>query len=177
MRLKKAELKGDKLTVQIDASDIDSRAEAQKWINGFQPGNFEIVKKKKKRSLDANAYCWVLCQMIADARKLTKEEVYRNAIREGNQFTPLTVKKEAYPELKRVWEERGIGWIAEIVDESEESYTVLAYYGSSIYDTKEMAWLIDRLVQDAKSLDLDVLTESERALLLQEWNNGQKKVH
>lgn len=49
-----------------------------------KPLEVEIRRKRKKRSLSANAYCWVLCQKIAERiRFLTKEDVYRHAHRES----------------------------------------------------------------------------------------------
>ena len=41
---------------------------------------FEIKEYKKKRSLNANSYCWVLLQKLADKLNTTKEELYRNSI-------------------------------------------------------------------------------------------------
>ncbi|MDQ9744386.1 hypothetical protein RF397_17385, partial [Acinetobacter baumannii] len=36
----------------------------------------QIKEYRKKRSLDANAYCWKLIGDIADALRTSKEEVY-----------------------------------------------------------------------------------------------------
>ena len=38
---------------------------------------FEIKPYKKKRSLNANSYCWVLLQKLADKLHTTKEELYK----------------------------------------------------------------------------------------------------
>ena len=45
--------------------------------------NIELKKWYKKRSIDANAYCWVLCDKIAkkittEDAVITKEDVYKN---------------------------------------------------------------------------------------------------
>ena len=40
-------------------------------INMLEPGEYEIVKAKKKRSLDANAYAWVLIDKIAAVLRMT----------------------------------------------------------------------------------------------------------
>ena len=51
------------------------------------------------------------------------------------------------------------------------------YKGSSEYDTKEMSILLDGIVDEAKALDIDVMSESERALLLADWggkNEGEQ---
>ena len=47
--------------------------------------NIELKKWRQKRSLDANSYCWVLCDKIAkelckDGTIITKEDVYLSLI-------------------------------------------------------------------------------------------------
>lgn len=42
----------------------------------------EAKKYRKKRSLDANAYCWVLINKLAEKLNLKPIEVYRKAIYE-----------------------------------------------------------------------------------------------
>ena len=48
--------------------------------------SIEIKRHSEKRSLNANSYCWVLCQRIAeklssDGQYVSKEDVYRGAIK------------------------------------------------------------------------------------------------
>ena len=45
----------------------------------------DIKKASNPRSNDANAFCWAMCSDIGKAMKLSKEEVYRNAIREAGK--------------------------------------------------------------------------------------------
>lgn len=144
---------------------------AMRFLNGFAPGEYEILPMRKRRSRDANNYCWMLCSEIADAIGSTKEDVYRHAIREGNEYTPLPIRADAVEAFRRIWSAKGIGWFAEVVDESKlPGYKlVFAYHGSSTYDTKQMSRLIERLVQDAQALGLDTLSERERTLLLDAW--------
>ena len=48
------------------------------------------------------------------------------------------------------------------------------YKGSSEYDTREMSILIDGIIDEAKALDIEVISEREKMLLLEEWNNGKE---
>ena len=57
----------------------------------FRPGEFDIRRVGKKRSLDANSYMWVLCGKIADAVGITKEEVYRRNIPATSWCLHITV--------------------------------------------------------------------------------------
>lgn len=152
-------------------------AEARKFVYNFKQGNYEIERKRKKRSTNANAFCWDLCTRIAAAVGITKEDVYRRNIREVGKYTPLPIKTEAVEEFSRIWKDRGLGWFIDVVDDSKiEGYKLcFAYYGSSSYDTAQMSKLIDQLIQDAKSIGLETLSEREKTLLLQEWDNGKDK--
>ncbi|MFR8974801.1 MAG: hypothetical protein ACLVG9_02290, partial [Eubacteriales bacterium] len=101
----------------------------------------------------------------------TKEEVYRQNIREVGVYTPLPIKNELVDEFKRIWRGRGVGWFADVIDDSKiKGYKLIfAYHGSSVYTTAEMARLLDSVIQDAKSVGLDVMDEREKSLLLEEW--------
>jgi phosphoribosyl-dephospho-CoA transferase len=83
---------------------------------------------------------------------------------------PLTLKPDAVDAFSRAWSSKGIGWVSQVIDSTEKGVTVFAYYGSSAYDTKQMTALVDRLIQDAKALDIDVISEKEKSLLLEEWH-------
>lgn len=83
------------MELQIDAARregttlILTTKDAARFMYHFHPGLFSIDKAKKKRSLDANAYLWVLVGKIAAAVGIPTDEVYRNAIRDAGEFTPL----------------------------------------------------------------------------------------
>lgn len=137
-------------------------------------GKFELVlqKQKKKRSLSANAYMWALCEKIAQKQEsiTTKEDIYRAAIRQVGVWTDIGIIPVAYETFKRDWERHGIGYIAEISETQKKWWRVRCYKGSSEYDTKQMARLIEWLVQEAEALDIDTLTPRERSLLIDEWD-------
>lgn len=132
----------------------------------FKPGEYELNKARKRRSLNANAYCWALCEEIAVAVGLTKEEVYRNAVREVGPFLQQVLPASELTRFIRRWKASGTGWVVDVVGDEAEGVLVHAYFGSSTYDTKEMARLIDQLVQDARALDIETLSERELSLLL-----------
>ncbi|MDO4549514.1 MAG: hypothetical protein Q4D04_15600 [Clostridia bacterium] len=133
--------------------------------------SIEIKKYRKRRSLDANAMMWEFCSKIAEATGTTKEEVYRHNIREVGQYTPLPIREDAVEEFSRIWSEHGTGWFVEVVDDSKiEGYKlVFAYHGSSCYDTKQMSRLIDNVLQDAKSIGIETMSERERSLMMDAW--------
>jgi hypothetical protein len=133
----------------------------------------DIKQYRQKRSLDANAYCFTLCQKIAEVIKNTKEFVYKNAIREVGQFQIVPIKNEAVERWIEIWDSKGLGWFAEVLEDSKlDGYKkVISYYGSSVYDTKEMSVLLEEIVREAKELGIETITPNEKAQMLSEWGN------
>ena len=138
---------------------------ARRFVNESKGKKYiaKLTEWHKKRSLDANAYLWVLCQKIAErVKNITKEQVYKSAVREVGQFEILPIREDATHEFIRKWQGRGTGWIAEIQDESKlPGYLrVIAYYGSSVYDTREMSVLLDYIIDEAQNLGIETATAS-----------------
>lgn len=131
----------------------------------------EIKTAKKKRSLNANNFCWHVCDQIAQAIHSTKEEVYRIAITEVGRYIEMSfATKEDMDDFIRWWTEKGVGWIVETVD--AELLIVHAYIGSSRYTTQEMSVLIENLVDSAKELGISTTSDEEIDSLIRSWNNG-----
>lgn len=165
------------LAVEVER---DSKQNAQKAIDKYgsldKPLQIEIKQWRNPRSLGANRYLWELCTSIADIAGITKEDVYRRNLREVGPYEPMPIKTEAVERFISSWESNGTGWIAEVVDDSKlDGYKlVFAYYGSSTYNTKEMYRLIEQVEQDAKSVGVEVISEREKSLMLEELDNAQK---
>ena len=143
------------ITVTVKA---DFRQEFDK-LNG-QELSIEIKKYRRRRSLDANAFCWALCADIGKAMTppLPKEDVYRKAIRDVGEYVPLPIREDAIEAFAEKWSHNGVGWFAETIGNSKlPGYKlVFAYYGSSTYDTKQMSILIDHLVDDAEQIGITI---------------------
>lgn len=129
---------------------------------------YELKVIRKKRSLDANAFCWKLCTEIANVVGNTKEDVYRDAISHVGVYEVLQfTDADAMARFKQKWMANGEGWLTKTID--KDKMTIMAFYGSSRYDTKEMSILIDFLVQQGKDLGIQVLTEEQIELMKTEW--------
>lgn len=48
-------------------------------------------------------------------------------------------------------------------------HNIRCFYGSSVYDTKQMARLIDLIVQECQQLDIETATPQEMERMMQEW--------
>lgn len=146
-------------------------ADAIKWLAKFKAGDYEITPAKRKRSTDANAYCWVLLDRLSAVLGVSKTELYQRYIREvGGVSDVVCVKDKAVERLVESWESKGIGWQTETFPSKIEGCTnVILYYGSSTYDTKQMSRLIDLIVQDCGSVGIETKSPEEVRSLLEEW--------
>lgn len=133
--------------------------------------SIEVKPYRERRSLDANAYFFVLADKLAEKLRITKEEVYRNAIREiGGVSETVCVKNQAVERLCEGWSKNGLGWQTETFPSKLEGCTnVILYYGSSTYDKAQMSRLIENIVQDCQAVGIETRTPSELANLLSLW--------
>lgn len=162
--------KKPKISILLDSNEISNIEE----LNGLKL-NIELKKWSKKRSLDCNAYMWVLIQKIAEKLSLqdtvvTKEEIYRDAIRSIGAYTIVPVKDEGVNEWIRIWQSNGIGWICDTQPSKLEGFTnVMCYHGSSSYNQIEMNRLVNVIVEDCRNLNIETKTKQEIDSLLKEW--------
>ena len=127
---------------------------------------YELKPYKEKRSLSANALAWVYCDKLAEKLKTTKERIYQDAIDNVGVFEEIKVNSpEAGQRFKRIWKQNGLGWLTKTIDDT----TILAYYGSSTYDTKQMARLIDYLQEECKEQGIETRPQWEVDAMLKEW--------
>ena len=127
---------------------------------------YELKPYKEKRSLSANALAWVYCDKLAEKLKTTKERIYQDAIDNVGVFEEIKVNSpEAGQRFKRIWKQNGLGWLTKTIDDT----TILAYYGSSTYDTKQMARLIDYLQEECKEQGIETKPQWEVDAMLKEW--------
>lgn len=131
-----------------------------------------IERLKRKRSLNANNYMWQLCQKIAEKVGATKETVYRKNIREVGSFETVELISAGAARFIRSWEANGLGWVAEPISERGGYMTVIAYYGSSSYNTAEMSRLVEAVVEEAKALGVETMTPLELDRLKAAWKGS-----
>lgn len=130
----------------------------------------EIKKASKRRSLDANAYCWVLVGEIAKKVGLSKNEVYRKAILDSGVYTVHCVPDKMLEQSIQDWESFGLGFQVETFPSKTKDCTNAIFYkGSHYYDSKQMAKLIDGLIHEAEQLGIPTITPKEAAELTAKW--------
>ena len=146
-----------------------------KFVYGFKEGLYEILpqkKEKKHRSLDANAYAWVLIDQISAKVGTAPLDVYRNAVRDtgGVSLPAEEVPLDQVESFIRDWVGNHLGRQVKIFDAYRMgAVNIIRVYGSSDYDTAQMARFIDGLVQDAQALGIETKDPAYIKSLLDSW--------
>lgn len=139
-----------------------------------------ITKKNKRRSLNANAYAWALCEKIARELSknayISKNDVYKRVLIESGTFTYLPIKNDAVSRFIEIWHGHGLGWYAEDAGPAKtEGYTIVrAYHGSSVYTVDEMRRLIDALIDECNQLNIPIENNDYINSLINEWGNNEQ---
>ena len=128
--------------------------------------SIKIDKYREKRSLNANAYCWVLIGKISDVLHISKDDCYLTMLKRYGQGAVAKIPKKFADDFKRTcdyWEEH------EKLQDEETAQYFRFWVGSSKYNTEEMSIFIDGIVQEAKDLGIQTETPEQIANLKSLW--------
>ena len=145
-----------------------------KVFHELEPADYDITvkKRKEKRSLDANAYAWVLIGKIAEVLRTNITEVYRRIISEMSAFEVVPIREDALEKWRSTWENNGLGWVTQDLGQCKNFkgyHNVKCHYGSSTFDKSEMSHFIDLIIQECKQLDIEHLPDYELERLKENW--------
>lgn len=139
---------------------------------------------RKKRSLSANAYYWTLCAKLAGVLGISNAHCHNLLLRrygairtvDGERivaFLPDT--DEAYQKAieAETYHVKPTSAV-KVFKDGQPRRMYLLLKGSSEYDSKEMARLIDGLVTECKQVGIETLTPAEIAQMLEEVKRREK---
>lgn len=130
---------------------------------------------REKRSLNANAYFYVLAQKIAEKTAQSLTEVHNQLIADYGQ--PEIIREAFVPIILR----DSINWLRlegvhlrptgrrKALEDGKIYQVYLMMRGSHTYDTKEMSRLIDGTIREAEELDIETITPIEKARMMEAW--------
>lgn len=133
--------------------------------------SIKAVKYRKKRSLDANAYLWVICTKLAEVHHTSKDEIYEQMLQkygvlyqdEENNYIVVTLKSDIdTSKIEGHWK-----YYKSSEDGKFKSYLMIK--GTSLYNTSEMARFIDLVVQEAKEEGIETLPPDELERMKAAW--------
>src|SRR5574344_2603174 len=158
----------DQIQVKLKFTDLDK---TKKY-------DISITEHKEKRSLNCNNYAWKLINNLSDKMNISSIEIYRNYVKELSIYKVITINDDAVDTFIKSWGMNGIAWLCDKVDKAEiTGYSVLhAYYGSSVYNTKQMAHLIELIEEDCHALEIETREERKLKQVL-DSGEGKKGKH
>ena len=161
------ELKNNTFRISVDVSGAEDLNNVAKLKENKSLCNIEIKKHREKRSLSANAYCWVLIEKIAEKMKMSKEEIYKRELCDyGTIETDSEGKKVIFSVKKEIDVSKYFKYYKQLgLSKDGKFMHYFVVKGSSEYDSKEMKQFIDGIVQDCKTLGIETMTPEEIAML------------
>ena len=134
----------------------------------------EIKEHREKRSNNANSYAWVLIGKISEVVQIDSLDVYRDFIERVGKYRDISIDEKAENTLVKIWSEHGKGWIANRLDFApKDGFVILrCWYGSSVYNTKQMARFINEIINDCYHYHIETKTPDEIARLIGLWEGG-----
>lgn len=126
--------------------------------------DIKIDKHRNKRSLDANAYSWVLQNEIANLLRISKEEVHFDMLKHYGQCDYVSLLADINPGLYfDYYEEQGT-----FRNSNNTFKSYLIYKPTHKYDSREMSIFIDGVVQEARNLGIETLDDENIKNLVKE---------
>lgn len=127
----------------------------------------KAVQYRKRRSLNANSYLWVLLGKMADVLRADKWDIYLKMLKRYGKYTYIVAKPNVVDAVKKQWRE--VEELGSINLNGQEGIQLLCYFGSSTYDNAEMSVLIDGVISECKDLEIETLPPDEIKRIKEQW--------
>lgn len=116
-----------------------------------------ILKQwRNTRSLDANRYMWALLDQIAMMLDSSRDEIYEQMLQDYGILDTNVVITASSTTDPGAFEGH---WKFYRTDGAWTAYIKIR--GTSTYDTKEMSYFLDRVIEEAKNLGIETATPEE----------------
>lgn len=168
------------ITFSLD-QDISGEIEALK----DKPLRITAKQWREKRSLDANAYYWVLLSKLAESLKISKPRAHNLMLRRYGQNMVIDGSGAYFriPDTERAEEmaleasEYHIRPTSQVISGNDgvNYRTYVMLLGSSSYDTAQMSHLIDGLVEECKQMGIETATPEELERMLELYEQNRRK--
>jgi len=155
------------VTLIVPKQEESNMEPLNELLNDEKLKECKIAHKKKRRSLNANSYAWLLITEIANKLRSSKEEIYIAMLKRYGQSSVISIVDEAVPVFMKsikYAEEFGKGTI-----NGKEFTHIKVYMGSSEMDSKQFSILLDGIVSECELLRIPTLEDLEIRRLIEEW--------
>jgi len=138
---------------------------------GLERGDVVIIEKPKElRSKNANALYWELNGRLAKKLNISGEIIYKNHIKDISCRECYLMETKAVEKFKGLWCSGHLGRFVDTRESREAGKTiVLAYYGSSDFDSMQMYHLIENIIDDCRLNDVPTYNQDEINEAVSKW--------
>lgn len=151
------------LTLEVnERNDFEALVDEMKDLDKL---SIEVKQFRQHRSLNANAYAWLIIGKIADVLRAGKDEIYFRLLKRYGQSELISVLSHVpIGNYIKYYEEAGE---SKLNGKDFTHYRV--YKGSSEFDSREMSIFIDGVVSEAKELGIQTETPNQIAEMKARW--------
>lgn len=129
--------------------------------------DIEIKKHRQKRSLNANALFWKMCGSMAEILKTSDEELYLQLLERYGVKKYIVVKPEAVESVKGLF--RAVEEMGSVYVDGKRGVQLKCTIGSSQYDTKQFARLLEGVISESRDIGGFVPDEQDIGAALNLW--------
>lgn len=127
----------------------------------------EIKKHRQKRSLNANALFWKICNSIADILEASYDDIYLQLLDRYGVKKYIVVKPEAVEDMKKMF--RAVEEMGGVYVEGKKGVQLCCTIGSSKYNTKQMSRLIKGAIDESREIGGFVPDDHDIGASLELW--------
>ena len=167
--------------------ELNEEAQEVRELIRHEKLDIKLKRHKDKRSLDANAYYWVLLTKLARVHGWTNDEAHNRLLRRYGQiervdgnliavYLPDTEETENDVLSKVEYHLKPLPKTV-VTRDGEIKRVYILLRGSSTYNTEEMAQLISGLIQDCRDSDIpdsEIMTPFEKQKLFEQYGIGEE---
>lgn len=134
--------------------------------------DIEIKRHREKRSLNANALFWKMCGSLAEVTRVSDDEMYLWLLARYGVKKYMVVRPEAVEFTKTLF--RAAEEMGSVYVDGQRGVQLKCTIGSSYYDTKQMARLIDGTMSECKEVGAWVPEQYDITACLTAWEKERE---
>ena len=160
---------GATLMVVVDARPADIAETVRKAAEDPEekPYVLEIKKQKKARSLDANAYYWVLIEKLSQVLHISKDDLHLRMLRDYGSFKYDDEEKLVVFSLRADIDVELVPVYAKLIGKGNVNGTEFNHYavlkGSHEMDSHEFSALLEGVIAECQEQGIQTITPLELA--------------
>lgn len=145
---------------------VGNAEQVVKWLfTQDRDKTFEVKEYRQKRSLNANSYAWALINEMSNVLRTSKDEVYQEMLKRYGQSQVISVLSDIdISKFIKYYEPIGTAHL-----QGKDFTHYRCFIGSSEYDSREMAILIDGIISEAEQLGIETLPTTAIERMKQQW--------